>query len=85
MSHVVAEPCFDCKYTDCGPSSAPSIASTRGPQITSYIHPEEMHRRHEACASPSAPSRRSSTKTTCPDDWKDFTQARNAEESSSAR
>ena len=39
MAHVVAEPCFDCKYTDCV-VVCPVDCFYEGPQML-YIHPEE--------------------------------------------
>lgn len=39
MAHVVAEPCFDCKYTDCV-VVCPVDCFYEGAQML-YIHPEE--------------------------------------------
>ena len=39
MTHVVAEPCFDCKYTDCV-VVCPVECFYAGDQML-YIHPEE--------------------------------------------
>ena len=39
MAHIVAEPCFDCKYTDCV-VVCPVDCFYEGAQML-YIHPEE--------------------------------------------
>ena len=39
MTHVVAEPCFNCKYTDCV-TVCPVECFYEGEQMV-YIHPEE--------------------------------------------
>ena len=39
MAHIVAEPCFDCKYTDCV-VVCPVDCFYEGDQML-YIHPEE--------------------------------------------
>ena len=60
MAHVVAEPCFDCKYTDCV-VVCPVDCFYEGAQML-YIHPDECID-CEACV-PSARWRRFSTRTT---------------------
>ena len=76
MAHVVAEPCFDCKYTDCV-VVCPVDCFYEGAQML-YIHPEECID-CEACV-PECPVEAIFHEDNLPDDWKDFT-ALNAEES----
>src|ERR1700761_8316648 len=75
MAHVVAEPCFDCKYTDCV-VVCPVDCFYEGAQML-YIHPEECID-CEACV-PECPVEAIFHEDNLPDDWKDFT-ALNAEE-----
>ena len=76
MAHVVAEPCFDCKYTDCV-VVCPVDCFYEGAQML-YIHPEECID-CEACV-PECPVEAIFHEDNLPDDWKEFT-ALNAEES----
>ena len=76
MAHVVAEPCFDCKYTDCV-VVCPVDCFYEGAQML-YIHPEECID-CEACV-PECPVEAIFHEDNLPDEWKDFT-ALNAEES----
>ena len=75
MAHVVAEPCFDCKYTDCV-VVCPVDCFYEGAQIL-YIHPEECID-CEACV-PECPVEAIFHEDNLPDDWKEFI-ALNAEE-----
>ena len=75
MAHIVAEPCFDCKYTDCV-VVCPVDCFYEGAQML-YIHPEECID-CEACV-PECPVEAIFHEDNLPDDWKDFT-ALNAEE-----
>ena len=76
MAHVVAEPCFDCKYTDCV-VVCPVDCFYEGAQML-YIHPEECID-CEACV-PECPVEAIFHEDNLPDEWKEFT-ALNAEES----
>src|SRR5215210_7958570 len=76
MAHVVAEPCFDCKYTDCV-VVCPVDCFYEGAQML-FIHPEECID-CEACV-PECPVEAIFHEDNLPDDWKEFT-ALNAEES----
>ena len=76
MAHVVAEPCFDCKYTDCV-VVCPVDCFYEGAQML-YIHPEECID-CEACV-PECPVEAIFLEDNLPADWKEFT-ALNAEES----
>ena len=78
MAHIVAEPCFDCKYTDCV-VVCPVDCFYEGAQML-YIHPEECID-CEACV-PECPVEAIFHEDNLPDDWKDFT-ALNAEGSGS--
>ncbi len=75
MAHVVAEPCFDCKYTDCV-VVCPVDCFYEGAQLL-FIHPEECID-CEACV-PECPVEAIFHEDNLPDEWKDFT-ALNAEE-----
>ena len=77
MAHIVAEPCFDCKYTDCV-VVCPVDCFYEGAQML-YIHPEECID-CEACV-PECPVEAIFHEDNLPDEWKEFT-ALNAEESS---
>lgn len=76
MAHIVAEPCFDCKYTDCV-VVCPVDCFYEGAQML-YIHPEECID-CEACV-PECPVEAIFHEDNLPDEWKDFV-ALNAEES----
>jgi ferredoxin len=75
MAHVVAEPCFDCKYTDCV-VVCPVDCFYEGAQML-YIHPDECID-CEACV-PECPVEAIFHEDNLPDEWKEFT-ALNAEE-----
>ncbi len=75
MAHIVAEPCFDCKYTDCV-VVCPVDCFYEGAQML-YIHPEECID-CEACV-PECPVEAIFHEDNLPDEWKEFT-ALNAEE-----
>src|SRR5271157_706966 len=75
MAHVVAEPCFDCKYTDCV-VVCPVDCFYEGAQML-YIHPDECID-CEACV-PECPVEAIFHEDNLPEEWKDFT-ALNAEE-----
>ncbi|APW60350.1 ferredoxin family protein [Paludisphaera borealis] len=74
MAHVVAEPCFDCKYTDCV-VVCPVDCFYEGAQML-YISPDECID-CEACV-PECPVEAIFHEDNLPDEWKDFT-ALNAE------
>jgi ferredoxin len=74
MTHVVAEPCFGCKYTDCV-VVCPVECFYEGEKIL-YIHPEECID-CEACV-PECPVEAIFHQDNVPEEWKDFT-ALNAE------
>ncbi len=76
MAHVVAEPCFDCKYTDCV-VVCPVDCFYEGQQML-YIHPDECID-YEACV-PECPVEAIFHEDNLPDEWKEFT-ALNAEQS----
>jgi len=76
MAHIVAEPCFDCKYTDCV-VVCPVDCFYEGAQML-YIHPEECID-CEACV-PECPVEAIFHEDNLPDEWKEFT-ALNAEQS----
>ena len=61
MTHVVAEPCFNCKYTDC--VVVCPVECFYELELMLVINPDECID-CEACV-PECRSRRSSTKTTC--------------------
>jgi ferredoxin len=75
MAHVVAEPCFDCKYTDCV-VVCPVDCFYEGAQML-YIHPEECID-CEACV-PECPVEAIFHEDNLPEEWKEFT-ALNAEQ-----
>ncbi len=75
MAHIVAEPCFDCKYTDCV-VVCPVDCFYEGAQML-YIHPEECID-CEACV-PECPVEAIFHEDNLPDEWKEFT-ALNAEQ-----
>lgn len=74
MAHVVAEPCFDCKYTDCV-VVCPVDCFYEGEQML-FIHPEECI----DCAAciPECPVEAIFLEDDLPEEWKEFT-ALNAE------
>jgi ferredoxin len=74
MTHVVCEPCFDCKYTDCV-VVCPVECFYEGERIL-YIHPDECID-CEACV-PECPVEAIFHEDNVPEEWKDFT-ALNAE------
>ena len=74
MTHTVAEPCFDCKYTDCV-VVCPVECFYEGDQML-YIHPDECID-CEACV-PECPVEAIFHEDNVPDQWKEYT-ALNAE------
>jgi ferredoxin len=74
MTHVVAEPCFGCKYTDCV-VVCPVECFYEGEKML-YIHPDECID-CEACV-PECPVEAIFHEDNVPEEWKDFT-ALNAE------
>jgi ferredoxin len=70
MAHVVAEPCFDCKYTDCV-VVCPVDCFYEGPQML-FIHPDECID-CEACV-PECPVAAIFHQDNLPDEWKEFTE-----------
>ena len=68
MAHVVAEPCFDCKYTDCV-VVCPVDCFYEGDQIL-YIHPEECID-CEACV-PECPVEAIYSDGNVPEQWNSF-------------
>jgi ferredoxin len=74
MTHVVAEPCFACKYTDCV-VVCPVECFYEGDKMV-YIHPDECID-CEACV-PECPVEAIFHEDNLPAEWKDFT-ALNAE------
>ena len=70
MTHVVAKPCFACKYTDCV-VVCPVECFYEGEQML-YIHPDECID-CEACV-PECPVDAIFHEDNVPDEWKDFTQ-----------
>jgi ferredoxin len=70
MAHVVAEPCFDCKYTDCV-VVCPVDCFYEGPQML-FINPDECID-CEACV-PECPVAAIFHTDNLPDEWKDFTE-----------
>ena len=71
MAHIVAEPCFDCKYTDCV-VVCPVDCFYEGAQML-YIHPDECID-CEACV-PECPVEAIFHEDNLPDEWKEFTAA----------
>lgn len=74
MTHVVAEPCFACKYTDCV-VVCPVECFYEGEKML-YIHPDECID-CEACV-PECPVEAIFHEDNLPEEWKEFT-ALNAE------
>lgn len=74
MTHVVAEPCFDCKYTDCV-VVCPVDCFYQDAQLL-YIHPDECID-CEACV-PECPVDAIFHEDDLPEQWKDYA-ALNAE------
>ena len=70
MTHVVAEPCFDCKYTDCV-VVCPVECFYQGDQIL-YIHPDECID-CEACV-PECLVEAIFYEDNLPEQWKEYTQ-----------
>ncbi len=71
MTHVVAEPCFNCKYTDCV-VVCPVECFYEG-QSMLYIHPDECID-CEACV-PECPVEAIFHEDNLPAEWKDYTRA----------
>ena len=65
MTHVVAEPCFGCKYTDCV-VVCPVECFYEGDQMI-YIHPDE-------CIDCECPVEAIFHEDNLPAEWKEFTQ-----------
>lgn len=74
MTHVVCEPCFNCKYTDCV-VVCPVECFYENPNFL-FIHPDECID-CEACV-PECPVEAIFHEDNVPDEWKDYT-ALNAE------
>lgn len=74
MTHVVAEPCFDCKYTDCV-VVCPVDCFYQSEQLL-FIHPDECID-CEACVS-ECPVAAIFHEDNLPEEWKEYT-ALNAE------
>ena len=70
MTHVVAEPCFGCKYTDCV-VVCPVECFYEGEQIL-YIHPDECID-CEACV-PECPVEAIFLEDNLPEEWRPFTE-----------
>ena len=70
MTHVVCEPCFGCKYTDCV-VVCPVECFYEGEKIL-YIHPDECID-CEACV-PECPVEAIFHEDNVPEEWKPFTQ-----------
>lgn len=70
MTHVVAEPCFGCKYTDCV-VVCPVECFYEGESML-YIHPEECID-CEACV-PECPVEAIFHEDNLPEEWKDYKQ-----------
>lgn len=68
MAHVVAEPCFDCKYTDCV-VVCPVDCFYEGPQML-FINPDECID-CEACV-PECPVAAIFHNDNLPEEWKEF-------------
>lgn len=68
MAHIVTEPCFDCKYTDCV-VVCPVECFYEGDQML-YIHPEECID-CEACV-PECPAEAIFHGDSVPSDWHRF-------------
>ena len=80
MAHIVAEPCFDCKYTDCV-VVCPVDCFYEGAQML-YIHPDECID-CEACV-PECPVEAIFAEANVPSQWSSYTQ-RNAERSAALK
>ncbi len=70
MTHVVAEPCFACKYTDCV-VVCPVECFYEGEKML-YIHPDECID-CEACV-PECPVQAIFAQDDCPDQWSSYIQ-----------
>ena len=70
MTHVVAKPCFDCKYTDCV-VVCPVECFYQGEEML-YIHPEECID-CEACVA-ECPVEAIFHEDNLPEQWKEYTQ-----------
>ena len=70
MTHVVAQPCFACKYTDCV-VVCPVECFYEGQQML-YIHPEECID-CEACV-PECPVEAIFLEDNLPEEWAPFTE-----------
>ena len=68
MAHIVAEPCFNCKYTDCV-VVCPVECFYEGESML-YIHPDECID-CEACV-PECPVEAIFLGDNVPEQWKDF-------------
>ncbi len=68
MAHIVAEPCFDCKYTDCV-VVCPVDCFYEAPKML-YIHPDECID-CEACV-PECPVEAIFHEDNLPEEWKKF-------------
>ena len=73
MAHVVAEPCFDCKYTDCV-VVCPVDCFYEGAQML-FIHPEECID-CEACV-PECPVEAIFSEANTPAQWTSYIQLNN--------
>ena len=80
MAHIVAEPCFDCKYTDCV-VVCPVDCFYEGAQML-FIHPDECID-CEACV-PECPVEAIFAEANVPAQWANFT-AMNAERSAALK
>ena len=80
MAHIVAEPCFDCKYTDCV-VVCPVDCFYEGAQML-YIHPEECID-CEACV-PECPVEAIFSEANTPAQWTSYVQL-NAEKSAALK
>jgi len=74
MSHVVAEPCFDCKYTDCV-VVCPVDCFYEGQNFL-VIHPDECI--DCGACEPACPTKAIFPEESLPEKWKEYT-ALNAE------
>ena len=70
MTHVVAEPCFNCKYTDCV-VVCPVECFYEGESML-YIHPDECID-CEACV-PECPVEAIFHEDNLPEEWKGYTE-----------
>ena len=70
MTFVIAEPCFDCKYTDCV-VVCPVECFYEGDQML-YIHPDECID-CEACV-PECPVEAIFSEDNLPEQWKEYTK-----------